>query len=111
MVTELNLNFSQCLSLGILPFEFINKLQIGVSVYKLKSNQPMNFTNCLRKNSKIHSHYTRSIGNLPSTLFAHQNGARNIGIRGPSVWNSLPIELIYWSTHMISIYHKLRAAL
>lgn len=82
------------LNLDILPFECINKLQVGLFMYKCHMHLlPVGFGHWFRTNSEVHGYLTRSYKKF------HQQSARtnirqhSVRIYGPVLWNSLPIEL------------------
>src|SRR6218665_145552 len=81
--------------LNILPFECINKLQIGIFMYKLHSNLILaSFGHWFCKNSDAHDHFTRSTYKYHQQSVRTTSGQHCIRICGPLYWNSLPLELI-----------------
>jgi hypothetical protein len=78
-------------NLKILPFECINKFQVGLFMYKLQMHQiPTNFDYWFCKNSDVHDHYTRSAMNYHQRRVRTTTRQHSIGIYGPLLWNSLP---------------------
>src|SRR6218665_2944796 len=81
--------------LNILPFECINKLQIGIFMYKLHSNLILaSFDHWFCKNSDVHDHLTRSTNKYHQQSVRTTSFQHCIRICGPLYWNSLPLELI-----------------
>jgi len=81
-------------NLKILPFEYINKLQVGLFMYKLQAHQiPASFDNWFCKNSEVHDHFTRSATNYHQRRVHTTARQHSIGICGPLLWNSLPNDL------------------
>ena len=94
--------------LKILPFDYINKLQIGVFMYKLHRNLIItSFNHWFCKNSDVHGHYTRSVNRYHQRSVRTTTGLHSIRICGPSMWNSLPIDLTSITT-MYQFKYKLK---
>src|SRR6218665_3368913 len=80
--------------LNILPFECINKLQLGIFMYKLHSNLILaSFDHWFCKNSDVHDHFTRSTNKYDQQSVRTTSFQHCIRICGPLYWNSLPLEL------------------
>ena len=88
-------------TMKILPFQCINKLQVGLFMYRFHLHQlPAHFNHWFCKNSDVHDHYhyhyhdhyTRS-ANYHQRSVHTSIRQHNIGIYGPQLWNSLPREL------------------
>ena len=85
--------------LNILPFDCINKLQIGIFMYKLNSNLMVaSFGHWFCKNLEVHDHYTRSANKYHQESVRTTTRQHTIRIKGPLFWNSLPTDLTSVST-------------
>ena len=94
--------------LKILHFDCINKLQIGIFMYKLNSNLMVtSFDHWFCKNSEVHDHYTRSANKYHQESVRTTTRQHTIRIIGPLFWNSLPNELTSAST-MYQFKYKLK---
>jgi hypothetical protein len=82
------------LSLGILPFESINKLQIGLFMYKVHMHLvPESFDSWFYTNSKVHDHHTRASKKYHQHSMRTNIRKHSIRYHGPVLWNALPNEL------------------
>ena len=88
-------------NLKILPFEYINKLQVGSFMYKFQAHQlPTGFDNWFCKNSEVYDHITRSAMNYHQRRVNTTARQHSIVICGPLLWNSLPNHL----TNLPTVY-------
>ena len=81
-------------SLRILPISDLNNLHICIflfqSIHKLL---PACHQNVFKFNHEIHSHNTRSAGDLHPAFFRSTTAQFSIKFRGPHFWNSLPTSI------------------
>jgi len=80
--------------LGILRFECINKLLIGIFMFKLHFNLMLSSAgHWFCKHSEIHDHNTRSWNRYHQQSVRTTKGLYSIRISGPLFWNNLPLKL------------------
>jgi len=82
------------ISLGILPFERTNKLQVGEFMCRFHMRLlPSVFNRWFSKNLEVHSHHTRSSNKYHQISTNTTIRQHSIRIYGPLFWNTLPTDL------------------
>ena len=77
--------------LRILDVRQINRLQIGIVMYKyVNSNLPNIFNEKFSINSNIHMYQTRQASNFHIPRYNHTLAQFSICYKGPVIWNDIP---------------------
>ena len=80
--------------LSLLNIFDINKLEMGIFMYKFKNNLlPEPFVNLFQYNSQIHNYNTRSVNKFHLWLVKSQLDVQSITHTGPQTWNLIPNKI------------------
>ena len=101
--------------LHLLTLENINKYQILLFMFSFHNNLlprslHTNIASCLKKNSDIHSHFTRSSSYYRSHYVRINIKLFSIFCTGPTLWNKLPDDLKNLNS-LVAFKHLLKNAL
>jgi len=90
-----------------LPIDLLHRYKVMLFMHKFLNNKqslPNGFTNYFILNKSIHGHSTRSVNDFHLENCQTSFGTKSMRHIGPSLWNSLPIDLKY--EHSLQNFQK-----